>query len=518
MENTSIFALMSVLVSLNRAEELTGSEILIKTDTVNLILIKLVSKKILVITIVVIAIILFAYLDQSFKSAVLPLTAVSRNDPYVTEYSLPSGSAPNGLVVDKSGLVWITSQNATLYSIDPENGQVKNYEIKGGMTSYEKPHVNSSMVWAIVQGGDGNIWFSPLGTTSVWQFDPSSGIFDSYLSETGAPFQIKAASDGKIWFTTLRGDTIGVVEKLQNDTYTVSTFDTLPHANPAGLFLQNDSIWVANVGSQDIFQYKINQDNYTVKDISIIKKIPKDNTTLFSSPTDLFVDRNTLWLTEHGTSFLTSYDLGSGKITRYPTSQNTFSTTTLPFWIRGTNDPKVLWFNEHQGNKIGRFDVYNKTLTEYSIPSLPKDGYLTYPLNISQDPLDEKTLWFSEWNTDKVGVINGHVSVPFEINLNSTQMTLSPFSTPVVDLKIMGDAHGSNPIFLNASSSITPTAELGNLIVKFSSHVVTLPHDASIQVSMSDDGVAPGNYTVGISASDGLVTTTKFLDLSVLTK
>ena len=495
-----------------------GSEILIKTDTVNLILNKLASKKILAVTVVAMMIILFVYLDPNFRNGVLSSNVVSRNDSYVKEYSLPPGSAPNGLVVDKSGLVWVTSKNATLYSVDPRSGQVKNYGIKGGATSYENPGVTSAMVWAIVQGDGGKIWFSPLGTKAIWRFDPSSGTFDSYMSETGAPFQMKEALDGKIWFTTLRGDTIGVIEKSQNGTYTVSTFDTLPHADPAGIFLQNDSIWVANVGSQNIFQYKINQDGYTTKDISVMRQIPKDNNTLFSSPTDLFVDKNILWLTEHGTSFLTSYDLDSGKITRYPTSQNTFSTTTLPFWIRGTYDPKVLWFNEHQGNKIGCFDLYNKTLTEYSIPSLPKDGYLTYPLNISQDPLDEKILWFSEWNTDKVGVINGHVPIPFAINLNTTKITLSHHSTSVVDLKIMGDTHISDRLFLNASSSITPTAELGNLTVKFSSDVVALPHDGTIQLSIRDDGVEPGNYTVGISASDGLVTTTKFLSLSILSR
>ncbi len=465
--------------------------------------------------VVVVAIVVFVCLEQNFRNEVSSSIVVPKHDSYVTEYSLPPDSAPNGLVVDKSGLVWVTSKNSTLYSVDPQSGQVKNYEIKGGQIPYENTGVNSVMVWAIVEADDGKIWFSHLGSTSIWRFDPSSGIFDSYKSETGAPFQMKADGD-KIWFTTLRGDTIGVMEKSQNGTYTVSTFDTISHANPAGIFLQNNSVWTANVGSQNIFQYKINQDNYTTKSISIIREIPSGNATLFSSPTDLFVDRNTLWLTEHGTSFLTSYDLNSGKITRYPTSQNTFNTTTLPFWIRGIADPKVLWFNEHQGNKIGRFDISNKTLTEYSIPSLPKDGYLTYPLNISQDPLDEKILWFSEWNTDKIGVVNGHVVIPFEINLNATQITLKNHSTNVVALQVMNYMNSSNQLFLNASSSITPTASLGNLSIQFSSNIVTLSHNSTVQLTMRDGGVDPGNYTVGISASDGMVTTTKFLDLSIL--
>jgi hypothetical protein len=227
------------------------------------------------------------------------------------------------------------------------------------------------------------------------------------------------------------------------------------------------------------------------------------------------VDKNILWLTEHGTSFLTSYDLTDGKITRYPTSKNNFQTTTLPFWIRGVNTPQVLWFNEHQGNKIGRFDVSNKTLIEYNIPSLPKNGYLTYPLNISQDPHDEKVLWFSEWNTDNVGVVDGNIPIPFDLDLNATQVVLSHGKTGAVDMTVIGTSHYSDTLSLNVSSSITPTAELGNLIVRFSSSVAS-PSHGTIHVFVDGNRVNPGNYTVGLSASDGFVTKTKFLDLHIM--
>jgi streptogramin lyase len=477
----------------------------------------LTSKKIVMIGIVAIAVILSVYIDQSFQKQELSMNTISgKEDPYVKEYSMPAGSAPDGLVVDNAGLVWVASKNATLYSVYPSSGQVKNYEIKSGAILGNAG--NSTMVWAIVQDSDGKIWLASLGTTSIWRFDPTSSTFDSYLSKTGAPFQMKVGNDGKIWFTTLRGDTAGVIEKSQNNSYKISAFDVGSHTNPAGIFLQNDSIWVAGVGSQNILQYKVNQENDSVKGISIIQSIPKDNVTLFSTPTDLLVYNNILWLTEHGTSFLTSYDITSGKVTRYPTAQNGFHTITLPFWIRGAHDPKVLWFNEHQGNKIGRFDLANKTLTEYDIPSLPKDGYLTYPLNISQDPHDEKILWFSEWNTDKIGMINGHITIPFDLSLNTTQITLEHGKTGVVDLEIKGDANLSGRLYLNASSSITSTAELGNLEVKFSSNDVDVSHDGTVQLFVNGDKVAPGNYTVGISASDGFVTKTKFLDLSVQNK
>ena len=79
------------------------------------------------IALVAAAAIIFVYLDQSFKNGELSLNQISgKANSYVTEYSLPPNSAPNGLVVGNTGLVWVTSKNATLYSVNPISGQVKN--------------------------------------------------------------------------------------------------------------------------------------------------------------------------------------------------------------------------------------------------------------------------------------------------------------------------------------------------------------------------------------------------------
>ncbi|TRZ80448.1 MAG: hypothetical protein D4R90_01760 [Nitrosopumilales archaeon] len=449
----------------------------------------------------------------------LTKSQITASIQYVKEYSLPEGTKPNALLVDTHGNVWITtSDSKNLLSLDPESGDIANF----GIRDNSQPDVvkwNSTMVWTMVQDRDGKIWFSGLGTQSIWQLEPGNDTFHLFRSESGAPFQMKVAKNGEIWFTTLRGDTIGVIEKFTDGNYKISSFETGNNTTPAGIFLQNDSVWTANIDSQKILQYQVTRENNFVKNIITLQSIPNYNTIVFSSPTDLLVNNNSVWLTEHGTSFLTRYDLDTGKLVRYPTSQNHFHTTTLPFWIRGTDHPKILWFNEHQGNKIGCFDLENKTLTEYSIPSVPKDGYLTYPLNISQDPHDEKILWFSEWNTDKVGMINGHISVPFEIMPSKKEITLgSNKLDDIINLEIQGDLNHSNPISLNASSSITSTAELGNLTVRFASDVVDISHDRQVLMSLHDGGITPGNYTVGISASDGYVTKTVFLNLTILNK
>ncbi|WP_394352632.1 hypothetical protein, partial [Candidatus Nitrosotalea sp. FS] len=108
-------------------------------------------KKIVITAIIVAVILVSVYLDQSFSKVELQNVIPEKKSPYVKEYSLPVGSAPNGLVADKTGLVWVTAQNATLYSVDPLSGQVEKYLIKSGTIPYTNAGVNSTMVWAIVQ-------------------------------------------------------------------------------------------------------------------------------------------------------------------------------------------------------------------------------------------------------------------------------------------------------------------------------------------------------------------------------
>lgn len=446
---------------------------------------------------------------------------VANQNPYLTEFSLPDGTGPNGLVVDKSGTVFVTSSKSDmLYSFD-KGGNLNHYEIKDGGIPYFKPGQNTSMVWTAVRGTDGNIWFSPLGTRTLWSFDPSDGSFHAMESKAGSAFQMKVErSSGNVWFTTLEGDSLGVVEKdpASPSGYKIANFDLGNGTGPAGLYLSGGSVWVTEITSQKVVQYSISEENGTVRGISKVRAMPLDNQTQLSAPTDLVVGNDSVWLTEHGTSFLTEYLLGENKVIRYPTSQNAFHATTLPFWLREAGGGKYLWFNEHEGNKLAFFDVENKTMIEYDIPSRPKDGYLTYPLNIATDPNDGMILWFSEWNTDKLGRIDGHTQVPFSISAGSNVVALSTDATKdtSVSLRVDGTSpYSQNKVFLNASSSMEPAAGFGNVDVRIVPDSLDLSSGHDAKILLRNYSAPPGNYTLGVSVSNGAVTKTIFLDLVV---
>ncbi|MDE1872600.1 MAG: hypothetical protein KGH99_03880 [Thaumarchaeota archaeon] len=450
------------------------------------------------------------------------LTPTLSQNPYLQEYSLPDNSGPNGLIVDKTGTVWVTSSKSDmLYSFDQKSGQLKNYKIQDGNSQYFNPGQNTTMVWTVVQDKDGIIWFSPLGTKSLWRFDPTNDTFHSISSDAGSAFQMKAdANTGDVWFTTLSGDSLCVVQKSADTQtgYKVSAFYLGNGTAPAGLYLKDNSVWVTEITTQKIIEFNIDRENGIVTGITKVKEIPINNQTQLSSPTDLLVTDDSIWLTEHGTSFLTEYQFGNDQIVRYPTSQNVYHATTLPFWIRGIDDGKDLWFNEHEGNKVAYFDPVNKTMIEYDIPSRPADGYLTYPLNIATDPADNMILWFSEWNTNKIARIDGHVQLPFSISSDTSKVVLSSDASKEtsVNLKVDGQSpYSANRVFLNASSSMVSNAGFENLDVKLSPDTLDLSSSHEAQLLLRNYSAPPGNYTLGVSVSDGIVTKTIFLDLVV---
>lgn len=456
---------------------------------------------------IIIAIAVSVYIVTNFSTNKPELDS----NPYVKEYSLPDGSGPNALLVDDNGMVWIsTSKPNLLLSFDPKSQKTNTYEIKD--TALQKtPLGNSTMVWSMVQDSDGVIWISQSGTDSIWSFEPQSGVFHWHESNN-APFQMKS-NNSEVWTTTINENTIGVIKN--ENGYHELLFPTGNKTGPAGLFVDGNFLWSAEVLGQKIVKYDIKRDSQGVQSISKTELYPKGNGTLLS-PTDVLFTNNTLWITEHETSFLTRYDISDNKITRYPTSQSPYHTVTLPFWLRPSSQGDGIWFNEHQGSKIGYFDLQKKTLTEYSIMSLPKDGYVTYSLNLATDPHDDQTVWFSEWNTDKIGTINGHEKIPFDTSTENNTLVLGPNETKSISLFINGTNPSSNNMLaIKTSSSIVTDASLGNLTIQYPEEKIDLTKTNAVKLYVHNNGVKPGLYMLGLGASDGFVTKTVYVQVTI---
>ena len=504
--------------------------------------------------------------------------------PFVKEYSMPKGTWPNAILVARNGIIWtVGTMSHTLIGFDPKQGKIRSsYPI---ITPEEKANNTNpqskqgfQMVWSIVEGTDGSIWFPEGGSDPLWRFDPNTEKFQVIHSISAAPMQMKVDQrSGNIWFTTFGSGTFGVIQKIignkagiksnLNDSitspeYKVTEFNLGNDSFPSGIFLQGDSVWITEtLNHNKLVEFKpIVDANGKVVNVTKVLEIPSSSPSsssqqkqLFTTPTDLVVFGNTelssIWLAEHGTSFITEYRIDSHSVIKFPTSSSPRHYITLPYWIAEPADHKGFWFNEHEGNRIAFFNTTAMALLEYEVPTRdPLNGYIANALTLSADPNDIKKVWFTEFNHDKIGVLDRSSPIPFDINssankitiLSSSNNTAQKNASPVAaTLKVevttkksfnsssfITNTNNNNNrtlIFLNASSSMNPLGRFVNMTAKFyPTAIIDLNKNRSgkaqtnIILQRNDSTpISPGNYTLGISATDGTVTKSIFRYLFV---
>lgn len=443
--------------------------------------------------------------------------------PYITEYPLPNGTGPNSILVDREGIVWtVGSTLHVLFRFNPKTGELQQYQIPGESGNDDR------MSWSMLEDKEGFVWFSQFGPDPLWRFDSNSDRFTSFHSLTAPPFQMKLdAKTGNMWFTTLTEDSLGLIQKIQNSgnphtDYKVDEFSIGNETYPSGLAPQGGSVWVTELQKGKIAKFEPIHDNSTgeITGIKKIEELPTANGTLFYAPTDiLFSDNNTAWITEHGSSTIDRFDIKSQHLTRIPTAQNGFHVASLPFWMRQSIDGSGIWFDEHEGGSIAFLDTNNNTLTEYKLQNASQ---VVYMLNLALDTQDPGKAWFSEWNADRIGVVD-RTTIPFDIHSDKNEILWNGkeqknFSIGIEIKKEQSVLQGQHLVSLNVSSSMTPDGELENMTANFSQNSVDLSnsgqpiHDI---LTLHNESVQPGNYTLGISAGNDLVTKTIFYELTV---
>jgi len=513
----------------------------------------------------------FAF-DTNIGNESVPLYNSTHIDtPYIKEYSMPNGTWPNGILVDKNGIVWtVGTKSHTLLSFDPNQGRVIAFypipqESQKNATRTNSVQNGVSMAWALVQDKNGSIWFSQADSPNpLWRFDPSTKKFESIRMVSEAPYQMRIdQSTGNIWFTTFTDNKLGVIQKIEKNQssgnrnnenssqYKVSEFNLGNESFPSGLYLKGDSVWVTQSLNNKLVQFKmITGANGKVVNVVKTLEIPSPTSSndqiLFDSPYDLVVLGNNLWVTEHDANFITAYSMGSKSATKFADSSNPHQYVTLPFWLR-EGARGGLWFNEHYGNRMAFFNTTGLTLIEYEIPTRdPNLGYISNALNFAVDPTNNKNVWFSEYNHDKIGLVKSSVSIPFNIHSSVKKVVLSKMivgkreqqknaTATVINFEISKNSDNNKSssevsplpnnnnnheiVFFKTSSSMTHFGVL-NSTANFSVNYVDLTkmknRTAQVQLFMHNDYKVPsGNYTLGISATDGRVTESIFPELTV---
>ena len=152
-----------------------------------------------------------------------------------TEWDLPPGARPHGLLVDRTGRVWYTGNgNGTIGELDPQTGKVVEHKAPSG----GDPHT-------LVLDEEGIIWFTEYSGNRIGRLDTRTGAFTEYKAR-GTPYGIALDRAGHVWFCEFAGDRLG---RLDPRTGTITELALARGSQPRRMAAAPDgSLWVTLYG------------------------------------------------------------------------------------------------------------------------------------------------------------------------------------------------------------------------------------------------------------------------------
>lgn len=477
----------------------------------------------------------------------------ANTNQYVQEYKLPQFcemplavySGGNG-----SNVWYISTKNGALGAFNSTLGNFQKERLIPIWKSRAEP-IDSSQVWDMKSDKKGDLWFTDEKQNSIWRFIKSSQHFEMYKvpensSAFGTTYPVSVDfNNGNVYFVGIRSPSlwIGNLSKLRNGTSEGITKIPIPISGFKGIDPdlistgslavdnKNGVVWISMLAFNtkgQILKYDINDKIFKTYNM------PSELT----SPVGIAIDNHgNPWVTDHGTSLFFKLDPASGNLTKYSTSiasakifgANNGSIPqgayTLPYWIKSGSDG-TLWFNEHTGNRIAKFDPANQTLIEYWIPTQDSRwGQCVNPnvpcgiANALQLSVDQGTnnVWFSEWSENKIGMINASKAPPISISAFPTDLTLKRGQSS--DIKVQIKAASEAQLNMISSSSLTRNADLGNSTGSFSQDKFNLTAGDSKEVSYiftPASNVKPGQYVLMLGADTGQLTVLKAARINII--
>ena len=142
------------------------------------------------------------------------------NGAILKEWPLITGSYPYKLSNDTFGNIWFAESGRNrIAKLNPYTNEISEYLIP---TSNSQPYG----IWV---DSHNNVWFTEHATNKIGKFMAGSNIFVEYTRPAGnSPWDIRAATNGKIWFSDDGGSRIGRFDaNVATTSVTVSTISTV---------------------------------------------------------------------------------------------------------------------------------------------------------------------------------------------------------------------------------------------------------------------------------------------------
>jgi virginiamycin B lyase len=484
-------------------------------------------------------------MEQRFEQQFCGTDTSPNSNAYITEVTLPTEcEMPVGIAIDGAKVWYVSAKRGLLGNYDSAADTFSEYEIPSWPTrSLPFTVVPSwSMSWTVkLDGAGGNVWFTDQNNT-IWRFNQSTEAFDIFKVPARYPSMIDFDSNGNLYFIGINSQALffGNVSSMENATSEGFREISLPLEGFAGISLdlvtagglvvdnEQKDVWVSLLAFQQkkgqLFQYDIESDR-----VIRIVDLPPD----LGSPVGMELDNyGNVWVADHGTSAFFKYDPRVDNITRFVTSiaspriyggSTPPNAYTLPYWIdKGGNGS--LWFNEHTGNKIARFDPEELTLIEYWVPSQNRAWTFCSPeatacgiANVLQFAVnDDNQLWFTEWTENKIAKLDGSKQVPISV-LTPVEVAVARGESAEIKVTVSASTDFSGQMM--AAGTFTSNGALGNSTGIFSEESVSLSSGGSKEVSYTftaADNLDQGQYMIMLGAGNEDISYIKAVRVNII--
>ncbi|HJU35563.1 MAG TPA: hypothetical protein VJ695_10605 [Nitrososphaera sp.] len=480
--------------------------------------------------------------------------SISSSEYYVREFKVPGFcSLPVGIVTDKDDNVWFAStRQGNIVKFIPSTQEFKEFQIPQWLP--REVGLGASQVWNLKFDQEGNLWFTDEKQNAIWRFYPLTERFEKYMipnitnnSRTIYPVDIDFDLKGSVYVVGIRSFDLWVANKSALRDGTSDGFSNIPMpvegfssinqdlVTVGSLETDNDgkSIWISLLAYNQMGQllrFDIETGKFT------IFELPNE----IKSPVGLVLDKTgNVWITDQGTSIFFKFDPTTREIAQYSTSvlsprvnggNQLNNSYTLPYWLVSDSNGNI-WFNEHIGNKIAKFDLETETLVEYWIPTQNRKFAQCQEIPINMDcgisnalqlAVDSRgNAWFTEWTENKIGTVNSSSVIPFSIQLSQNATTIPQGGSNTIDINIINDdAPSLLSLQLVASGTLGRTGNLDNATAVFSEDILTFDmgessKKATLLLNLSED-TKPGEYSLMVGAEYEEITYSKAIRVTVI--
>jgi virginiamycin B lyase len=483
---------------------------------------------------------------EQYQKQFCGLNSIPHSNNYITEYKLPATcEMPLGILVDnQAGKVWyVSTKQGTVGSYDLATHKFDE-ELNIPKWNVRSIPTDNSQVWSLNEDKSGNIWFTDEKQNAIWRYSKSPGGFEMYkvpeMSKefgTAYPVSIDFDSKGNVYFVGIRIPVLwfGNTTEMKNGTSNGISKIPIPTSGFKGIdpdLISTGSIavdnkrnvvWISMLSfpsKGEVLRYNITSKTFDTFNMP----------AGLSSPVGVAVDVNgNPWITDHATSLFFMLNASNGKTTTYATSraspqiygvndENSVpeGAYTLPYWIEKGSDGS-LWFNEHEGNKIARFQPSDKTLYEYWIPTqnrswgnCPPNSRTCGIANALQFSSGQNgQTWFTEWSENKIGNLRPYYKqLPFSVSVSPQELIIKRGQPVVIKVNVSGTTStpSNSTVKMVASGTFTPGGDLGNSTGSYSQEFFSIPHVHVIkQVSFiitPASNLKPGEYSLMLGAQN----------------